>query len=264
MICLDYIWAPKKGLDNFQGLILATIVSGFDTYEAITQFWGKNIDPSLISDAIDFLLDNDWIALDKRNKDVFMLSQTGRYHYADNEKKPTRKAGAKVSDLPAVPVLGKVGEVVLHNKGRWMVTQATPVKGKVLFDLKNLDSSETLTKVDAGDCLSTIWYAELKAYFQKAIEDHKYPKYAKTWAELMTNEWLRYYKTNGWRVGKAKTPMVSWKNCIVTWVEREVNKEYCKFSKPHSSDPLHPDNQRKVAYGSIPGVKEVAARITAD
>ena len=264
LVSLDYVWAHKKNLDTFQGLILATIVAGFDTYEKLVQFWGKKISPEIISDDIDFLLNNDWIELDKRNPDVLILSQTGRYHYADNEKRPTRKAGAKVLAQPAVPVLGKVGEVVLHNKARWMVTQATPIKGKVLFDLKNLDSSETLSKVDAGDCLSTIWYAELKAYFQKAIEDHKYGKFSKTWAELMTNEWLRYYKTNGWRVGKTKTPMVSWKNCIVTWVEREVNKEYCKFSKPHSSDPLHPDNQKRVAYGSIPGVKEVAARISAE
>lgn len=264
MIHIDYEWASKKNLDNFQAMVLATIVAGFDTYETIIAFWGKKIDQGLISDTIDYLLNEDWIELDKRNKDVLMLSATGRFHYADNKKRPTRKAGVKVATQPAVPVLGKVGEVVLHNKARWMVTEALPVKGKVLFDLKNLDSSEQLSKIDAGDCLSTIWYADLKAYFQKAIEDHKYPKYAKNWAELMTNEWLRYYKTNGWRVGKAKTPMVSWKNCIVTWVEREVNKEYCKFSKPHSSDPLHPDNQRKAAYGSIPGVKAVAASLSAE
>lgn len=265
MIHIDYEWASKKNLDNFQAMVLATIVAGFDTYETIIAFWGKKIDSSLISDTIDFLLDQDWITLDKRNQDVLILSQTGRYHYADNQKKPTRKAGTKVLTQPAVPVLGKVGEVVLHNKARWMVLQATPVKGKVLFDLKNLDSSETLSKVDAGDCLSTVWYADLKEYFQRCISDHGYSKYAKTWAELMTNEWLRYYKTNGWRVGKQKTPMVNWKSCIANvWVDREVNKEYCKFSKPHASDPLHPDNQRRVAYGSIPGVKEVAARFSAE
>ena len=264
MISLDYIWAPKKGLTQFQGLILATIVAGFDTYERIVAFWGGNLDPETISDTIDFLLNNDWIALDNRNQDVLVLSATGRFHYADNQKRPTktRKAGATVPFQPAVPVLGKVDEIVLHNKAYWLVTKATTIKGKTFFELKGRDTSEELSGIDAADCLSMVWYTNLKEYFQKCISDHSYGKYAKTWSELMTNEWLRYYKTNGWRVGKQKTPMVNWMNSINVWVDREVNKEYCKFSKPHSSDPLHPDRVRSSTYGSIPGVKEVAARVT--
>lgn len=264
MIHIDYEWATKKNLDNFQAMILATIVSGIDTYEAIIAFWGKKIGAKDVSDTIDFLLDNDWIALDKGNQDVLMLSATGRFHYADNKKRPTtRKAGVKAPTQAAVPVLGKENEIVVHNKARWLVTKATPVKGKTFFELQGLDAPEHLSNVDAGDCLSTVWYTDIKEYFQKCISDHGYGKYSKTWAELMANEWLRYYKTNDWRVGKQKTPMVNWKSCIASvWVDREINKDFVKFSKPHASDPLHPDKLRSANYGSIPGVKEVAARVT--
>lgn len=30
-------------------------------------------------------------------------------------------------------------------------------------------------------------------------------------------KWMAHYEANGWKVGRAATPMVDWKACIRTW-----------------------------------------------
>ncbi len=103
MIYLDPDWAKNKELDAFQALVLACIVAGYDKYESIFDLFVKKVDGELISETIDFLADKDWIALDKKSGDVYTLSEKGRYHYGDHQKRPTRTARSKRQEPKVEP-----------------------------------------------------------------------------------------------------------------------------------------------------------------
>ena len=263
IIPLDFEWGAKKELDSLETIVLSCIVGGIGKYEDLCTLFQK-IGESVLSDTLDSLAERDWIMLDKSNQDIYVLSERGRYHYADHPQRPKRTTNKReVTNNTSIPVLAGVGEMVFFDKRRWMVTEAKTVRKKVLFNLESYDSNKDVLKdVEGTSTLSVEWYTEIKAFFKLAIEKHGYPKYAHTWAQVMAYEWVKYYKLNDWRVGKAKTKMISWKGSINTWVEKEYSKTNgCKFGLPHPNDPLHPNNVKAQAYSASVEASTLAASL---